>query len=351
MTRNPGGDRASTSSAAVRVISTLCRVVSRGRRAAAVAILPLLWAPALLDGQGAGSTGFEVMQMPAGGRAAALAGAYSAWGEDADVVFFNPAGLAVQERAASLSYQRHVMDISLGSLAGAVRFGPVTLGAGLAFLDGGEVPEIVPDDRFGGQRGRATGATVSARESAARLAVAAPLLEGRVHLGAAAGLAMSELAGISRSAPILDLGGRMEVAPALHLALAFRNLGGSARGDGANAIALPSEARLGAGWGWRGDNELGVNLSSDLAYRIREESAALLLGLEGGLLPSEPDAIGAVARVGYVGDRYLHAWSALQLGAGVSVGRISIDYAYQDLEYFGAAHRFGLRWSGAAGTR
>jgi hypothetical protein len=294
--------------------------------------------------QGAGATGFEVLQMPAGGRAAALAGAYTALGADADAIFYNPAGIALLAQSASVSYQRHVMDISLGSLAGTVRVGPAVVGAGLVFLDGGEVPEIVPDERFAGQRGRATGATVSARESAARIGVAAPIMEGRLQVGAAAGLAMSELAGISRSAPLLDLGVRGQLRPDLTLAAAFRNLGGSASGDGAEPIAIPSEARLGAAYAWRGADDLGLNLSGDALYRFREEAAVFVAGVEAGLLPRIADEIGAVLRLGYIGDRYLPAASAFQIGAGVSVGAIAIDYAYQSLEHFGSAHRLGLRW-------
>jgi hypothetical protein len=294
--------------------------------------------------QGAGATGLEVLQMPAGGRAAALAGAYAAHAADSDVIFFNPAGIALLDGAASLSYQRHVMDINLGSLAGVVRVGPAVVGAGLTFLDGGEVPEIVPDERFGGQRGRATGATVSARESAVRLAAGAPVMDGSIQSGAAVGLAMSELAGISRSAPVFDLGARGEPIPGLAVGASLRNIGGSATGDGADGIALPSDARLGAGYAWRHDDQIAVNLAADAAYRFRERTAVLVAGLEGGLLPAAPDEISAVLRLGFIGDRNLPVASALQIGAGVSVGTIAIDYALQNLEHFGTAHRFGVRW-------
>jgi hypothetical protein len=300
--------------------------------------------PILGAAQGAGATGFEVLQMPAGGRAAGLAGAYVALGGDADAIFYNPAGIALLGQAAALSFQRHVMDINLGSAAGAVAVGPVVIGAGLVFLDGGEVPEIVPDERFGGQRGRATGATVSARESAARLGVAAPIMDGRLHVGAAAGLAMSELAGISRSAPLLDLGVRGRVLPELVLGASLRNLGGSATGDGADGIGIPSEGRFGAAYTWRRPDDVGVNLTGDALYRFREESTVFLAGVEAGLVPRLATDIGAVLRVGYIGDPHLPAANAVQIGAGVSVGPISIDYAYQNLEHFGSAHRLGLRW-------
>jgi hypothetical protein len=302
----------------------------------------LLLLPVVAAAQGAGTTGLEVAQLPVGARAGALAGAYSAVGDDADGLFYNPSSVRGLERAASLSYQRHVMDISFGSVAGAYRVGRVSLGAGFAFMDGGEVPEIVPDPDFGGQRGIPTGATVAARESTFRLAAAYPLLDERVRLGAALGFALSELAGVSRSAALVDLGAQARVARRASVGVALRNRGGALSGGAAEDADLPLEARFGAVYQLPLPAELGILVAADVIHRPREEITGAAGGVEFGLMPA--DGVGAVLRIGYRAEEAIPATNALQLGAGVSFAGVSLDYQYQDLEFFGTAHRVGLRW-------
>jgi hypothetical protein len=62
------------------------------RRCPLAASLLAAFAAAPLAAQGVGTTGAQVMQLPAGARAAALSGAYTAASGDADVLFYNPAG-------------------------------------------------------------------------------------------------------------------------------------------------------------------------------------------------------------------------------------------------------------------
>lgn len=312
---------------------------------AAVAVAPLA-------AQGVGTTGAQVMQLAAGARAAALSGAYTAASGDADVLFYNPAGIVGLHRAAGLSYQRHVMDVSLGSLSGAARVGPVVLGAGIAYLDAGRIRVTEPDPDFGGERGRETGATAAARENALRLAVGLPLLGDRLHLGAAAGFASSELAGVSRSAPFLDLGAQAAFAlqggenlpVGIIVGAALRNLGGSMSGSGAEDARLPTEARAGLSLQAVGPQGLGALLTGDFIAALREETYTGVGGVEVGILPVDPERLSAVLRVGYNADPDLHGLNALQLGAGISLSGISVDYFYQGSSDLGAAHRIGVRW-------
>jgi hypothetical protein len=302
-------------------------------------------------GQGAGTTALEVAQIPAGARAGALGGAYTGVWNDADAVFYNPASVAGLDRAVSLSYQRHVLDISFGSVAGGIRLGRLAVGAGIAFMDGGEVPEIVPDDAFGGQRGRATGQSVSARESTARFAVGAPLMDGRLHVGGAVGVALSELAGVSRSAALLDAGAQASVFRHGTVGLSLRNIGGALGGSGAQDADLPSEARVGATYRFAAPAgfgslppDLGLLLAADAIRRIAEEANAFAGGVEIGLMPGAAEAVTAVARVGYRAEDGLGSRNALQIGAGIGYASVFLDYQFQDVEFFGTAHRIGVRW-------
>jgi len=292
---------------------------------------------------GAGTTGAQVLQLPAGSRAASLSGAYTAATGDADVVFYNPAGTASLRVGAGISHLRYVEDISFSSASGAFRLGPVVISAGAAFLDAGDFTVIEPDPEYGGQRGRETGVVVSAHESAARLAVALPLADGRLRIGAAAGAVMSDLAGENRSAALFDLGAQFDL-PYVTLGASVINLGRTLRGADLADADLPTELRAGATLEIGGSSPLGALISADVATRPGEGTTALLAGIETGLRPRTPGGLGAVARLGF-GSEGDDALGTLHVGAGLSLGPVAVDYTFQDLEFFGGVHRFGVRWA------
>lgn len=308
----------------------------------------LLAAPAmagtLAAQQGAGVTGAAVLELTGGARAEALSGAYVAAAGDADVLLYNPAGLAMLDAAASLSYQRHVESVTLGSVAFARSFGRVVLGAGAAFLDAGEIRVVEPDPAYGGERGRLTGETTSASETALRLAASAPFAADRLRLGAAIGLVASDLAGLSRTAPLLDVGAQFALG-AGRLGIALRNLGGSMTGGGAEPVRLPGELRVGAAWDVVRSGKLSAATAVDVVARPRDGSTALLAGVEAGLRPAAEGGIGAVARIGYGGESGDGALGSLRIGGGVERGALAVDYVYRNLDPFGAVHRIGVRWT------
>lgn len=310
-----------------------------------LALLALaLGVPLELAAQGAGTAGAQVLQLPAGGRAAGLSGAYAAADGDADVVFYNPAGLASLQLAAGASYQRHVESVRLGSGAGALRLGGVVLGFGVAYLDAGDITVVEPDARFGGERGTSTGRVASAREAAARLAVAVPLVARRMRVGAAAGFVSSELDEVGRSAPVLDAGVQYLATPFLTIGAAVLNLGPSLSGDAAADAPLPTEIRTGVLVELEPAAGLGVVASLDLAHRFEEGATIVAAGLEAGLVPGAARPFGAVARIGYDAGTGGDGLGPLRLGGGVSLRGIAVDYTYQSLDFFGAVHRIGVRW-------
>ena len=314
------------------------------RSAVVLAVLALTAAP-LAAQNGAGTAGAAVLQLLAGSRAPALSGAYTGIAGDADALFYNPAGTGTIAGAGSLSYQRHVEDIGLLSAAGALRTGRVVIGASLLLLDYGDIDEIVPDDDFGGETGRPTGATVSASELAARIGAAIPLSGDRIRLGLSAGLVSTDLAGSRRNAPFLDAGMQFDV-DRVTLGASLRSLGGALSGGGIADAPLPSELRFGAAVDLApAAGGLGALVTADFVAGLEEGTTGVLAGVEAGLLPGGQNAIGAVVRAGWnagIGDDGL---GALQVGGGLSFDRIAIDYTWQRYDYFGTIHRFGVRWS------
>ncbi len=293
--------------------------------------------------QGTGATGAQVLQFVAGSRAPALSGAYTAGSGDADALFYNPAGVATLSRAGVLAYETYVEDIALASLGGVVSLGRFTLGLGAIHLRGGSIEEFVPDPEFGGNRGMATGLSLSADETVARLSLATSFGD-RLRFGASAGLVDSSIANESSRTPLFDLGGQYEFSFAT-IGLALRNIGPQLSGDGLRAASLPTEARLGAAAQFARADGLGVTVHTDLIARINEGSAGVLVGVEGGWQAGSERSLGAVGRIGYSAAEGEGGLGALSLGAGLTMSRITFDYTFQNLEFLGAVHRFGLRWS------
>lgn len=291
---------------------------------------------------GAGQTGPTVLQLTAGSRAAALSGAYTALGGDADALFFNPAALPSVERAASLSYLRYIADVTLGSAAGVARVGPVSVGLGVQFLDAGEIEETIPDPVFGGERGTSSG-SIGASETAVRLALGAPLFGDRVRLGVGAGFALSDLAGVGCSAPVFDAGMQLPIR-FVELGAALRNAGGALECDEGGSADLPTEAAVGGAMRFAGPGGLGLVLSADYITRLNDEDAdGLAAGVEVGFSPGL-GRIGGALRAGYGTSSAGNLTNALTLGGGLSMGRVALDYGFQNAEDFGATHRLGVRW-------
>ncbi len=311
--------------------------------AAGAALVALVATAPVGAQQGAGVTGASVLQLPAGSRAPSFSGAYAGATGDADVLFYNPAGLSSFHAGAALAYSPLVDGMSFGSAAGSFHIGALALGAGISYLDGGTVDEQTPDPLFGGQRGQLTGQQVSASESAARIAAALPLMRGRLRVGAAAGFVSTALAGTTSGAPLFDLGAQAGIVPGLTAGAAVRNLGGSLGSD-STAAPLPAEARLGLTFARALPTGLGLALSADFVSQLKEHTSGVVGGIEAGLMPSASRRFGAVARVGYSGNQGSDGLAPLQLGGGLTLGAFALDYTFQDLKYFGAEHRLGLRW-------
>jgi hypothetical protein len=308
-----------------------------------LAVFLLSAATGPVSAQGAGSAGAQVLTLSAGTRAAALAGAYTAVPGDPEGIFYNAAAAASLERAVGFGYQKYVQDVEFGSVAGAMKVGRVGLAAGVVYLNAGEIEEIVPDPLYDGERGRPTGATVGASESAYRLVVALPVRSRRASLGLAAGFFASDIAGERRDAAFLDFGGQYRAGP-LTVGAALQHLGGGPR-DELDDSPLPLEARVGLSRALRFGERFGGLLTGDVVRRIEERTYGVALGAEAGLLPRGAP-VGAVLRSGITldeGDQL----GRLRLGAGVGVGPVWLDYTLQSFRYLGIIHRVGVRWSRA----
>lgn len=294
---------------------------------------------------GPGTTAAAVLQLVPGGRAAALSGAYASATGDADVLFYNPGGLASVNAAAAVSYQRHVEDIGVASFAGAYRFGSVVVAAGAVVLDYGEIEELVGDPDFGGQVGTPTGRMLGASETAARAAAAVPLMQGKLRVGAGAGYVVENLAEARRSTVFFDAGAQYDAHPNAKVGASIRNIGGSMSGAGLLDADLPAEARIGATVALPLRRGFAASAAADVVARLGEGSTGLVGGVEAAWRPESDPRLGAMARIGYNGAAGEAGLGRLQLGGGLAYGGIALDYVYQSYDWFGSLHRIGVRWS------
>lgn len=304
----------------------------------ALAFLALLFAAPLHAQDQAGSAGAQVLQFLPGSRAAAFSGAYTAIAGDADALFYNPAGIGSLRGAGTLSYEAYVSDVAYGSLGVATRVAAITLGASVAFLNAGDIREVIPDPEFGGNTGIETGETVSASESALRLVAGLPLLDGRLRAGAALGFVATALAEQRQHAPIADVGVQYDIGR-VTVGMMMRNLGTGLSGDAEDE--LPSEFRVGAYTQLTSARSGIASVSAELIHRASEGSTTFAAGLEAGLRPTDARPVALLARIGM--DAEAEQLSNLRAGATIGFREFAFDYTYQQLEFFGAVHRFGFR--------
>ena len=294
-----------------------------------------------VSAQGAGTSGAAALTLEGGARSAALGGAYAAIEADANGVFQNPAALARLDLAFSVGYARYFDDVSRGSLAAVGHTARLRIGAGIAYLDAGEIEEIVPDPRFHGDRGQATGRTVSAMETTARLAFATAISR-RSGFGATIGLWSSELAGNRENRAFLDLGAQHDFG-AVTLGALLRNMHLQGVHRSGREYSLPLEVRVGAGYRTRFGGVFGFSFTSDAIVAVEEETLAFAFGGEAGLLP-RADGVSAVLRLGVAPGSGADL-GRLRIGGGVGIDRVEIDYVAQSYEFIGTVHRLGFRWS------
>lgn len=285
-----------------------------------------------------GETAAIVLEQPAGARALALGGALVAVADHDASLFSNPALLDGAGTSSSISGQRFIAASTLGaaSAAGGALGGTVAIG--IRALDYGSEDEFVPDTaRFGGQRGMATGGTVSASEAA--LSIGYARRSGWLRLGVTAGLTYVQIANESGTAPSVDLGAAVDLPLGIIAGAAAQNIGTDLT-LASTTSPLPRMVRA------------GISVPLELGALD-----ALVVG-EAGLSSSDevvPRAgvelswrsVNGITVSGRAGTRggELAGIGRTTFGGGIAASRVSLEYAYQSLETLGgSAHRIGLRY-------
>jgi hypothetical protein len=263
-----------------------------------------------------------ILALPGSVRYAGLAGAGVAIPGDAGSIFRNPAGLAtIKHVAAEVAFQRYP-DGSLETMgAAAFRLLQFDLGGGYQYLRMTR-PSSVRDNlmwvgsavyRYGALAAGISEKYVSLEDTTGRVSRA---------IGTDAGftLAIFDIMALGVSAQNVDhrrvSGPGLDLPPSVHAGFTF------------NFVDPQSSARL---------------LGTIETVWTRAESRRTVVGVEAGVVLH---GVGIVGRAGYGEQPSGSGQDRAAFGAGLVIGRLGADYAFQRRSGLGGfVHRIGARWT------
>ena len=87
---------------------------------------------------------YDFLRLDGSARAGALVGSFVSNNDDADVIFYNPAGIKLLDgNPASFSFVKHLLDINLASLSYSTEFEDIgRFGAAIKYINYGSFDEV-----------------------------------------------------------------------------------------------------------------------------------------------------------------------------------------------------------------
>ncbi len=292
------------------------------------ALLILVFAASRAEA-GAGTTALPFLKIDSGARAAAMAGAYCATGDDALAVFYNPAGAALAKQGeVSLGHNEWLQGIRNET---AVYLQPLdkrtSVFAAVNALFSGSMDKY---DRTGTETG-----TFSSMEAAASFGVATRLTPD-LYAGGAMKALYQGADGKSAMAWAAD-GGILKTYERWRFGASVSNLGTKMK-LGSTAFSLPLMLRAGL------SNDVAdfARISADVV-KAGESEVALAAGIEKELTLSPRGAF--YLRGGLKTGSSRYAGSGITAGIGLRGGDMRIDYAYAPYGELGDAHRVTIAFA------
>lgn len=283
--------------------------------------------------QAAGADGASFLNIPVGGRPAALGGAYSALAADAYAPVWNPAGLAALpaaqlagmhlDYADSIGYEFVSFTQPLGGRHG--------IGLAASYL---HPKSAVERDASGAETGR-----FSSHYAAYSLAYGRGLSDS-FALGVAAKAVEARLGGVSGQAFGADIGALYRATPRVSVAAVAANLGSKLK-------FLDERDRL------PGTYRLGLLFSPTRAWNLAGEAALDREDAAFGRLGAEWLPMPAISlRTGYHTDstRDLPGLTGFTAGLGLTVFGQRFDYAWAPMGDLGQTQYFSVVFSFGAGA-
>ena len=283
---------------------------------------------------------YEFLRVDNSARAGALAGSFITYFDDADIIFYNPAGMMLLDNSPiSFSFTKHLLDINLASLAYSTEIeGLGRFGTAIQYINYGSFDRA---DEFGTRNGE-----FSAGEFAVLFGYAGTLDEN-FYYGANVKLIYSSIADESSSAAAVDLGLHYAIpSQQVNIALVALNLGTQLSSYIETREDLPIDVALGIS---KRLENLPVRLSlnfhkltekrDNFGQRFKAFSAGVefylskVFSLRFGYDNEKRSELKIGTTAGIAG---------FSAGVGINISTYRFDYGYSSLGLIGGLHRISV---------
>ncbi|HRW78159.1 MAG TPA: PorV/PorQ family protein [Candidatus Sabulitectum sp.] len=284
---------------------------------------------------GNGTTGFTFLQVPAGARAVAMGGAFTAVPGDPLSLYWNPASAAsVEKSAISTTYTSYMMDMQAGFLSWVNPREGSTIGVSLNYFYGGSFDRTTMEDPTG------TGEQFSTTSMALAGTWAKPLTD-EISIGATGRFIYSQIDTYNANGFSVDLGGIYCPASVEGFAgaLVVRNAGVQTKAFYSENDPMPTEISAGVSQKLM-EGDLLLAASATMPFEGEFDAAAGaeyrpmdMLALRTGWSLKAMDTADA-AGGGFI--------DAMGFGMGTSYNQFTLDYAWKPFADLGNTHRITL---------
>ena len=283
---------------------------------------------------------YEFLRLDMSPRAAALAGSFVANTDDANVMFYNPAGIgSLKDQPVSFSFVKHLLDINSASLSYSRNFEKIgRFAVGVQYINYGNFTQA---DEFGNKTGE-----FGAGDFAFTLGYS-NILDKNFYYGVNVKFIYSSIASFSSSAYAFDIGLQYKIPEAKWtIGFSVLNMGSQFSSFGTNKEDLPLDMRLGF-------SKTLAHLPLTLYFSFNKLSAAYnTLGerfnqftFGGEIAVSKHLSF----RLGYDNEKRSElkvgstaGFGGFNLGLGINISNYRFDYAYSSLGSIGSLHRLGI---------
>jgi len=286
---------------------------------------------------------YEFLRIDMSARAAALGGSFVSYFDDADVIFYNPAGMMLSEGSpASFSFVKYLMDINLASFAYSTEFQNIgRFGAAAQYINYGSFDRA---DEFGNRTG-----TFGAGELALIVGYAGTL-DKNFYYGANLKYIYSSIADESSGAIAVDLGLHYSIpSQRINIAFAALNLGTQISSYINTKENLPVDVAFGIS---KRLKNLPARISLDF-HKLTEKRDDFIQHFKTFSVGAEFYLSKVFTlRLGYNNEKRseLNVGSTAGIagfnaGLGVNISDYRFDYGYSSLGLIGGLHRISLSTS------
>ncbi len=278
-----------------------------------------------------GGTTAAFLTVPVGGRAVALGGAYTALGEDAYAMHYNPGALARAPHEIVFAHNEYILDLSQEYLAYAHPLDVGVVGASINYFDLGKFDRTVIVGPVTNPTNFASRGRFDASNFAVSVGYGRQLFVEGLHLGLAAKYIDQRIDDFSGHTAAADIGAyyRKPGSP-LSLGVSVLNIGDKIRMQSRND-RIPLTVRAGLAYRVIPERLL---VTADISKIVSDDKYYPQAGMEYWVAPI------FALRAGWDGTS--DAGNGLRLGAGVRVDRFTLDYAWGDEDELEMAHRISI---------